>query len=486
MKLQKLIISILFFIAIVSCSENHKEKEEEKPNILFLSINDTNDFVGFLDGRYKAKTPNMDRLAEKGINFTNAHCATPSCGPSRNALLFGQYPFNSGLYRYNQEMFEVQKEIRKSNPEFISLPQLLKENGYSTYASGEIHCYDWTYTYMDGKIEWTGHYLPKSKKMKPIYELGYSSGKNESWKFYPTTNDDSDYESHDVINYGIEILEQEHDVPFFLALGLTEAHIPLMTPKKYFDLYPEFELVPMYPNDLDDVPAVGLELAGKGLDYKQIQNDGKWDLVIKSYLATLSFVDNQVGRIISALEKSKYGKNTVIILWSDHGNHYGSKGKLSKFTLWEGATRVPLVIWDLRKKDKKGMICSESTSLVDLYPTITTLTGITPPGYLDGIDLTPWLKNPSAPRKTPAITAMGRGNYSIRTKDWRYIRYFDGGEELYNNTLDKLELKNLADIEDFSNIKEELKKWLPAYEAPLNDMHAGFMKFFDADFVNEN
>jgi arylsulfatase A-like enzyme len=152
MKLKYLIIAVM--ILMVSRIHSQDIKEPEQPNILFLSINDVNDFVGFLDGRYKAKTPSMDEIAARGVNFTNAHCTTPSCGPSRNAILFGQHSFNSGLYRYNQEMQEVQKEIRKKTPEFISLPQMLKENGYDTYASGEIHCYDWTYTHMDGKVEW--------------------------------------------------------------------------------------------------------------------------------------------------------------------------------------------------------------------------------------------------------------------------------------------------------------------------------------------
>ena len=482
MKLKFLIIAVM--ILMVSRIHSQDIKEPEQPNILFLSINDVNDFVGFLDGRYKAKTPSMDEIAARGVNFTNAHCTTPSCGPSRNAILFGQHSFNSGLYRYNQEMQEVQKEIRKKTPEFISLPQMLKENGYDTYASGEIHCYDWTYTHMDGKVEWTGHHIPNQKEMKPVKDLGHSfAGKND-WKFYPTSNEDSDYQSHDVVNYGIEILEMKHESPFFLALGLYECHLPLMTPKKYFDLYTELEIAPTYFEDLDDIPPVGIKFTNNGNDNKIIQQAGKWELVIQSYLATLSFIDNQVGRILTALENSEYHKNTIVILWSDHGNHYGSKSKLTKFTLWEGATHVPLVIWDLREDAPRGRVCAESTSLVDLYPTIMTMTGLTPPNYLDGVDLTPWLENPALSREIPPIITMGRGNYAIRTKDWRYIKYYDGSEELYHNAVDKLEIKNLANIDEYQAQKREMIKWLPKDEAPLNDINAGAMIFHDADHDN--
>ncbi|WP_147676729.1 sulfatase [Algibacter pacificus] len=473
------IITIVVFNLIPIITQCQIIKEKEPPNIIFLSINDVNDFVGFLDGRYKAITPNMDKIANMGVNFTNAHCTTPSCGPSRNAILFGQHAFNSGLYRYNKDMQEIQVEIRKKTPEFISLPQLLKENGYNTFASGEIHCYNWTYTHMHGENEWTGHYTPKQKEMKPIEDLGYTFSKSR--KFYPTLNDDSDYQSYDVVNYGIEILEKKHETPFFLALGLYEGHLPNMIPKKYFDLYNALEITPTYLEDLDDIPPVGIEFINNGNDDKKIKQADKWKLVIQSYLATLSFIDNQVGRIITALKNSENYRNTVVILWSDHGNHYGSKSKLGKFTLWEGATRVPLIIWDLREGIQKGRVCKESTSLVDLYPTIMALTGLTSPSYLDGIDLTPWLKNPQLKRDIPAITTMGRGNYAIRTKDWRYIRYHDGSEELYHNAVDKLEIKNLANIDTYQAQKKHMIKWLPKYEAPLNDMNAGPMIFYDAD-----
>jgi len=472
-------------ILITSVVQCQNIQVTDRPNIVFISVNDVNDFVGFLDGRYKAKTPHMDEIASLGVNFTNAHCTTPSCGPSRNAILFGQHAFNSGLYRYNKDMHEVQEEIRKKTPEFISLPQLLKENEYNTYGSGEIHCYDWTYTHMNGENEWTGFHMPNQNEMKPIKELGYAF--NKSRKFYPTSNDDEDYKSHDVVNYGIEILEKKHEKPFFLALGLYEGHLPHLTPKKYFDLYSDLKITPTYKDDLDDIPPVGIQFITNGKDDKIIKKAGKWKLVVQSYLATLSFVDFQIGRMMSALKASDNYKNTVVILWSDHGNHYGSKSKLAKFTLWEGATHVPLVILDLRKNAHQGKVCEESTSLLDLYPTIMAMTGITPPNYLDGMDLKPWLQNPGKTRNIPAITTMGRGNYAIRTKNWRYIRYHDGKEELYHNSVDKLEIINLANIDEYKAQKMDMIKWLPKYEAPLNAMNAGPMIFYDADRVkNKN
>ena len=180
----------------------------------------------------------------------------------------------------------------------------------------------------------------------------------------------------------------------------------------------------------------------------------------------LSYVDAQVGRIVEALENSPHRDNTIVVLWSDHGNNYGRKLKVSKFNLWEPATRVPLIIWDTRNPQRKG-ICAEGTSLVDLYPTLLNLTHTEGPTGLDGVDLTPWLDEPTSARAQPAYTMMGRGNYAIRNRDWRYIRYFDGGEELYHNKVDREELTNLINDSRYLDQVNYMRSFLPEHEAPM-------------------
>jgi arylsulfatase A-like enzyme len=263
------------------------------------------------------------------------------------------------------------------------------------------------------------------------------------------------------------VLGRLHDKPFFLALGFVKPHIPCVAPKKYFDLYPD----PIKPpaikaDDLADVPWAGRSNAMVRDDF-QFRNDKAWEKVRRAYLACISWTDANVGRVLDALEKSPWRDNTIVVLWSDHGFHLGEKRSFRKFSLWEEVTRVPFLIWDTRDEIIKGRRCDEPVSLIDIYPTLTNMAGLKQPDYVDGVSLVPWLKNPSKVREEPAITTWGRGNYTVRTHNWRYIRYFDGSEELYYHKQDPDEWKNLAGLSEFAAKKEELKKWLPKKESPL-------------------
>ena len=455
-------------LALSGCRKHLLKPSAKKPNVLFIAIDDMNDWVGFLGGHPQAKTPNMDRLAEKAVNFRNAHIPAPACSPCRNALLFGIQPFHSGLYPYYQRA-KIKPEILAG---YTTLPRLFKENGYNTFTSGKVHHgTPWTYEKDTATYEWTEHnHETLSSLPELVYDtkLGYvAPGRRDTWTFCPTTSPLEHHLDYVTSQYGIEVLGRLHDKPFFLALGFIKPHLPFVAPKKYFDLYSD----PIKPpaikaDDLADVPWPGRSNAMLRDDL-QFRKDKAWEKVRRAYLACISWTDANVGRVLDALEKSPWRDNTIVVLWSDHGFHLGEKRSFRKFSLWEEVTRVPFLILDTRHKVMKGRRCDEPVSLIDIYPTLTDLVGLKQPDYVDGVSLVPWLKNPSQVREEPAITTWGRGNYTVRTRNWRYIRYFDGSEELYYHKQDPDEWKNLAGLSEFAAKKEELKKWLPKKESPL-------------------
>ena len=431
---------------------------QEKPNILFIAIDDMNDWTGFLGGHPETITPNMDKLAKKGVNFTNAHTSAPGCSPSRNALLYGVQPFKSGLYPFYEH--DIHEQLMQ---EYTSLPRLLKENGYDTYGAGKIH----HGTLKDAR-EWTDYLDTKPIKKRFREGEGYVKGKNGKYSFRPTLNPDEEHIDHQIASYGIEKLNEKHDKPFFLAVGIVKPHLPFDAPARFFDALPDDITPPeMIDNDSDDIPAVGKSLQKKG-EFNHYKSKGVWNDVRKSYLACISWADYNIGRVLDALENSEYANNTIVILWSDHGYHLGEKQTFKKFTLWEEATKVPFIIYDTRtKKVQKGTNYSEPVSLINVYKTIADYTQISTPEYVDGESLAPIVKDQSVRLEAPTIIAWGRGNYSVRTKDYRYIRYFDGGEELYNHLNDPNEWNNLANDIEFTELKTELKAHLPQHEKPM-------------------
>jgi len=447
-----------------------------------INVNDTNDFVGFLDSQYsdQAITPHMDSLAAIGVNFTNAHCATPSCTPSRHALFYGLYPFNTGLYRYNFNIYDAMGTIKKKYPKFASMNETLKKRGYQRFGLGHVHGNNDKLIAEHLGIEWD--YFHKQKHLKRTPDPRHSQtlvGRKQV--FGATTNGEEEYDSYRYATKAIEILGDKHEKPFFLAVGFQEAHTPLLPPLKYYSMFRDLKVLPIIEDDLDDVAAVGKKLAKNGTDHDEVKRGDHWRELIRSYLAVLTFVDAQVGRVMTALDESDYRDNTIVILWSDHGNNYGRKLKRGKFTLWEASTRVPFVIWDPRNRSQTG-VCSQPVSLVDIYPTVLEMIGAPPIEHLDGESLTPWMQQPNLPRETPAITMMGRGNYAIRDKQWRYIRYFDGGEELYHTRVDRDEIKNLVNNPKHAETLQRLRAFIPKHEEPMNTSELGKMEFYDADF----
>lgn len=451
-------MKIRIFALLILCCIGSLGAQHKQPNILFIAIDDMNDWTGFLGGHSQTITPNLDELADKGVNFTNAHTSAPGCSPSRNSLLYGVQPFNSGLYPFYEH--DVHGELMEK---YTSLPRLMKENGYNTFGAGKIHHGD-----KRDSREWTDYFQKTSFKKVFRKGEGYVKGGDSKYSFRPTLNPDEEHVDFQVASYGVQKLQEKHKKPFFLAVGIVKPHLPFDAPARFFDALPENISAPeILDNDSDDIPKVGKSLQKRG-EYNHYKSKGVWKDVRKAYLACISWADFNIGRVIDALENSEYADNTVVVVWSDHGFHLGEKQTFKKFTLWEEATRVPFIIYDTRnKKVTQGRSYEEAVSLINVYKTIADYTHVKTPAYVDGESLKPIVENQAKKLEKPTITTWGRGNYSVRTKQYRYIRYFDGGEELYNHEIDSNEWKNLAKQEDYATVKSELKGYLPNHEEPL-------------------
>ncbi|WP_145170132.1 sulfatase [Rubripirellula lacrimiformis] len=463
----------LWIVTVASLFCSAAAQAQQRPNVLFIAIDDMNDWTEFLDGHPQAKTPNMAALARRSVNFTNAHCAAPACSPSRNALLFGVEPFHSGLYPF----YDLDKVPEEVLAPFTSLPTLFRSNGYQTFGAGKIH-----HSSKQRPDEWTDYHQRSVHALHYNAAAGYQQGDSRKMAFCPTTDPVEVHPDYQVASYGIDVLGQQHDKPFFLAVGIVKPHLPFVCPQQFFDLYPEEVAAPrIKTDDLSDVPWAGRAMA-KLNDDARYRKDQAWNRVRRAYLACISWVDFNVGRVLDALDESPYADNTIVVLWSDHGYHLGEKRSFRKFSLWEQATRVPLIIHDPRPQSEMSPgDCDAPVSLINLYRTLTDMTGIVPPDYVDGTSMVPLIRDRSASINRPAITTWGRGNYSARDQDWRYIRYFDGSEELYDHDSDGEEWTNLADDPAYVSEIKRLRSFLPRHEAPLVTEGISLWNVVDAD-----
>jgi len=433
-------------------------RTNSKRNVLFIAIDDLNDWVGCLGGHPDVKTPNLDRLAQRGVIFTNAYCSAPACNPSRASLLTGVLPSTSGVYSNRQPW-------RKALSNAVTLPQHFMANGYRAVGGGKIF-----HGGFPDPASWQD-YFPSQEKNRPTDPVPANrpvNGIPKTGHFDWGPLDVSDEKMGDgkVANWAIEQLGKKHDKPVFIGCGFFRPHLPWYVPRKYFDMYPadKVTLPDINENDLADIPPIGKKFAKPERDHKSVTEHKQWRKAVQGYLACISFVDTCVGRVIDALDKSAYADNTVIVLWGDHGWHLGEKLHWRKFALWEEATHCPLMIV-APGITRPGGKCHQPVSLIDIYPTLIDVCGLQKKNGLEGESLLPLLKNPRAKRQRPALTTYGRNNHSLRTQRWRYIRYADGTEELYDHDKDELEWTNLADRAEFSNIKKQLQKWLPKVNA---------------------
>jgi len=434
----------------------------QKPNVLFIAIDDMRDWTSYT-GHPLAKTPNMERLAKQGIAFTRAYTASALCNPSRTALLSGLRPGATGVYN---NLVDWRTVLPAETP---TLPGYFRSSGWRTMTAGKIfhggrlRHEDWDEFQKDNERE---------ERETDRNDLSLRPGKTPG-SFTIGTNvvEQLDSPEEDLVDYktatfGVQRLGQSYDRPFFLACGFHRPHLPLSVPRKYFDLFAldRVELPLTRGDDLADLPKEGVQFAKPG-EFAAINDLGKWRECVRGYLAAIAFTDAQIGRLLDALEQSPHKDNTIVCIWSDHGWHHGEKEHWRKSTLWEEGTRAPL-IWYAPGVTKPGTVCSRPVDFLGVYPTLCDLAGLPAPKHLQGISLKPLLENPQTTWDRPAISTMKQGNHSVRTDEWRYIRYAGGGEELYDERTDPHEWINLAKKPEHISLKAQLAKWLPTENKP--------------------
>ena len=423
-----------------------------KPNVLFIAVDDLRDWVGYFGHNPQAKTPNYDRLARLGTSFTRAYCASPSCNPSRAALMSGMRPSTTAVYENNIDFRPLITPDKMLTTAFRSA-------GYFVHGAGKI--YHESYR---RPTEWD-HYLEKEGRYPPV-PAGQSDGVG-GIKFAPLDCRDNEIPDWAIADYGIASLAKQHDQPFFLAVGFHKPHMPWNVPRKWFDLFPleSIKLPPHLENDLNDVPPAGVRMARPEGDHAAMLQSGRWKEAVQAYLATVAYCDMNLGRLLDAFEKSAYRDNTIIVLWGDHGWHLGEKSHWRKFALWEEATRAPLM-WVVPGLTKPGTISDRTVDFMSIFPTLTDLCGIPTPKHVEGVSIRALLANPNATWSTPAVTTYRYKNHTARSAGWRYIRYANGEEELYDEVKDPNEYVNLAGKAEFAARKTELAQFFPKTDAP--------------------
>ncbi len=451
----------------------------EKPNILFISVDDLNDWIGCLGGHPQTKTPNIDRLAASGVLFTNAHCAAPACNPSRTAIMTGLAPNRSGLYDNRQKMRDVL-------PDAVLMPKYFSDHGYWSAGSGKILHY-----FIDA-TSWDEYFPPKKGEdpfPRTLYpeERPVSLPRGGPWQYIETDwgsldATDEEFGGDWLVSKWIgEQLSRQHEKPFFLACGIYRPHEPWFVPQKYFDQFPleDIQLPAGYrTDDLDDLPPAG-KRRGPNRYFAHIQKQGQWKKGIQGYLASIAFADAMIGRVLDALKKGPNKDNTIVVLWSDHGWHLGEKQHWQKYTAWRVCTRVPLIVRvppgapGLSKGTKAGSRCTKPVNLLSLFPSLTDLAGLPDKKDNDGPSIVPLLKNPQADWPHASVTYLSEpGSIGLSTENWRLIHYANGEEELYDSRKDRFEWTNLAALPEHQNKLKELRDLVPttfAKKIPAKD-----------------
>lgn len=442
-------------------------KQGQKPNVLFIAVDDLNDWTGYLGGNPQSRTPNIDKLANDGIYFTRAYTASPLCNPSRVSVLTGIHPTTTGIYQQAQI-------LRDYHPDAVLLPQHFRDNGYYTLGSGKL-------THGRDIDEKSFHEYEPSDHQRfddPQPERRNFNGLKSAlfdWGVLPV--EDEEMSDAQTVAWIEKQLDRDFDKPFFMNVGLYRPHLPWYVPQKYFDRVPalaDIQLPKTRDDDLTDIPSVAFDLQEKATHetHDAIVTARQWKPAVRSYLASIAFTDEMVGRVLTALEHSPYANNTIVVFWSDHGIHLGEKKHWRKSTLWEESLRVPLIIKvpralvaELPEGTDNDLFSERVVSLVDLYPTLIQLCQLDSIQGLQGHSLVPLLQDPVADWPHVALSSYRKGNTSVRSERWHYIRYADGAEELYDHERDPDEFDNLANQTRFASILEQHRAQLPAQQA---------------------
>lgn len=454
-------------------------KPTKQPNVIFFALDDLNDWVTPL-GHMQAKTPNMDRLAKKGVIFSYAHAPGVFCTPSRTAIMTGLNASTTGCY--GEDPFQY------DHPDLVTLQMAFKQGGYRTYGAGKIYHHrggfldqrGWDEYFSRGQEmrdlgwEMNSYYMDDAPRPTPFPYSPYSiknaaSGSALHLEWGPIQNEKED-DMIDAIrtNWACNVIQQKHEKPFFLALGLYSPHYPNYAPQKYFDMYDldSIQLPPYNENDLADLPErIRKNMTNRSKQHKELEELGALKDAVRGYLAATSFADAMLGRILDALDKSPDKDNTIVVFWSDQGFHHGEKKHWGKHTLWERTSHVPF-IW-AGKGIPENRKVETTVSLIDMYPTFIEMCNLPKTKNIEGTSLAPVLKNPSiAADRNVLLPSNEKGSYAVINTNWRYISYNDGGEELYNVKEDPNEWKNLAADEKYRPIMQEMQKSAPKTFAP--------------------
>lgn len=457
-KMIMVVFIILFQMSVIPA-------QNAKPNILVITIDDLNDWVGYLGGHPKVKTPNIDRLAGRGVAFTNAHTQAPLCNPSRTSFLTGLRPTTTGIYALGS-WFRGLEQYK----DLVTLPQYFEKHGYITLTTGKTYhdAFPPEEDRRDGPefSKWGFHGGFSPRPEKPF--VGNTGHPLVDWGVFP--EDDSQQDDWKVTDWAIAQLKNPpENQPFMLFVGIRHPHVPLYTSQKWFDLYPEDEiLLPIVRGeDREDIPHYAWylhwSLPEPRLAWLKMHH--QWKPMVRSYLASVSFADMLVGRILDVLQEEGLEDETIVVLLSDHGYHMGTKDISGKNTLWHESTRVPY-IFSGPGVVEKGKVSDSPVELLDLFPTLIDLAGLPQKRGLDGRSLLPILKDINHNRPWPAICTHGPDNNVVITEQWRFIQYADGSRELYNRKEDPYEWKNLARNKEYNAIVESLADFLPKSGPP--------------------
>lgn len=437
--------------------------QEEKPNVVFISIDDMNDWTSLFDKNNPIQTPNLEKLATRGAFFTRAYSSSPACNPSRASIMTGTRPHKTGVYGNSSDW-------RSALPEVKTIQQYFMDHGYYVGGAGKIfhHQKEWAFhddaSFHEFLLMKINEPYPPSK----LNDLEWYGSRNTDWGPWPGhIEETADYRTSE---YAIRFLQKQHTKPFFLNVGIYKPHSPFFAPQEFFEKYPAetLEMPTLKEDDWEDLPLGAKTLMEnekwfwQGMLQATEQNPDAYPEFIQAYQACASFADAMLGRVIDALDRSPYRDNTIIILWSDHGLHLGEKEHIEKFALWEKTTHVPYIIV-APGQISPGTVIDKPVDLTTVYPTMTELCGLERP-EVDGISLVPLLRNKNADFP-PALMTYMQGNHAIRTERWRYIQYADGTEELYDHEQDPNEWNNLAENTKYDEVIRELKKYIPKENA---------------------
>lgn len=458
---------ILILSAALITAFSFDDRQPQKPNVLFIAVDDLNDWITLFDPANPIKTPNLQRLAAKGVFFPRAYCSSPSCNPSRTSVLTGTRTHKNGVYGNKSDW-------RKALPEAETIQQYFMKNGYYSAGAGKIFHHHWDGAFHDAASFHDFQQLPASypdapipaKKLNGLEQYG---SKNSDWGAWPP--DEKEALDYRTASYAEAFLRQPSRKPFFLSIGIFRPHMPFYAPQQYRDNYPvQNAVMPVTKkDDWNDLPAGADSLMKstkwfwRGIERAMKKDPQTWANMVVSYQAAASFADAQIGRVLDALEKSEYANNTIIVLWSDHGYHLGEKQHIEKFALWEKTTHIPFILV-APGQISPGTRITTPVDLTTIYPTLTDLCGLHKKSGLDGLSLVPLLKDPATPFP-PALMTYMKGNHAVRTAQWRYIQYADGTEELYDHSKDAAEWNNLAGNNAYKQVLDSLRQFIPRENA---------------------